>query len=228
MRHAVPDEGALEKRAEEMRAWAAAHGFGYEEVVPDELLTLPFYLFTMNTGTLVASGDNLLTGEWKGMPVDLFDVTVAVPDDVNVGGVSQYWVEHELITTAMAGTGADLPYVYIDKKDVTTRLADDLDRIDHLHHDHLEVECGAKDFDHHFEVHTTHPDFARALMTHDMMEGLLRHGTGFIYEVSGGQFIVHTPREEHYLPELLDATKSFWDLIPEELVQEFASAETDG
>ncbi len=217
-----------EERAAEMRAWAQDHGFQYEEAVPDELLSLPFYLFTMGTGEVVASGDNLLTGDWDGMPVDVFDTTVAVPDGVNVVGVVEYWMEHELITTAMAGTGADLPYVYIDKKDVTTRLADDLDKIDRLHHDHLEVECGAKDFDHHFEVHTTHPDFARALMSHDLMEALLRHGTGFIYEVSGRQFVVHTPREEHHLEELLRATKSFWDLIPSEVVEEYASAGADG
>ena len=219
------NEGA---RAAEMRAWAGAQGFQYEDAVAEELLALPFYLFTLNTGEVVAEGENLLTGDWNGMPVDVFDVTVSVPDGVNVAGVVEYWTEHELITTAMAGTGADLPYVYIDKKDVVTRLADDLDRIDRLHHDHLEVECGAKDFDHHFEVHTTHPDFARALMSHDLMEALLRHGAGFIYEVSGRQFIVHTPREEHHLEELLDATKSFWDLIPSEVVEEFASAENDG
>jgi len=228
MRRARHDEKAAQARASEMRAWAEAHGFRYEEVVPDELLSLPFYLFTMNTGNVVASGDNLLTGEWEDMPVDVFDATVAVPDGTNIGGFVDYWIEHELITTAMAGTGANLRYVYIDKKDLTTRLADDLDKIDHLHHDHLEVECGAKDFDHHFEVHTTHPDFARELMSHDMMEALLRHGTGFIYEVSGRQFIVHTPREEHHLEELLGATKSFWDLIPSEVAEEFASAESDG
>jgi hypothetical protein len=220
--------GKTPERAAEMRAWAQAHGFQYEQAVPDELLALPFYLFTMGTDEVVASGDNLLTGEWDGMPVDVFDTTVAVPDGVNVAGVVEYWMEHELITTAIAGTGADLPYVYIDKKNVATRLADDLDKVDRLHHDHLEVECGARDFDHHFEVHTTHPGFARELMSHDLMEALLRHGTGFIYEVSGRQFIVHTPREEHHLEELLDATKSFWDLIPSEVAEEYASAEGDG
>jgi hypothetical protein len=220
--------GKTPERAAEMRAWAQAHGFQYEQAVPDELLALPFYLFTLGTDEVVASGDNLLTGEWDGMPVDVFDTTVAVPDGVNVAGVVEYWMEHELITTAIAGTGADLPYVYIDKKNVATRLADDLDKVDRLHHDHLEVECGARDFDHHFEVHTTHPAFARELMSHDLMEALLRHGTGFIYEVSGRQFIVHTPREEHHLEELLDATKSFWDLIPSEVVEEYASAEGDG
>jgi len=217
-----------EARAAEMELWADTHFFRYEEVVPDEILALPFYLFTVGTGSVVATGDNLLTGTWRGMPVDVFDATVAVPMGANAVSIYSYWIEHAFITTAMAGTGADLPYVYIEKKDLVTRLADDLDRIDHLHHDHLEVMCGAKDFDDHFEVKSTNADFARELMSHDMMESLLHYGTGFIYEVSGRQFVAHTPRETHDIETLLDATKAFWDLIPSEVVEEYASAETDG
>jgi hypothetical protein len=217
-----------EDRAAEMRGWAEAHGFEYEADVPDELLALPFYLFTLGLDLEVAVGENLLSGDWEGMPVDLFDVSVAVPEGVQALGVSAYWTENEVITTAMAGTGAELPYVYVEKKGLLTRLADDLDRVDHLHHDHLEVTCGAGDFDEHFEVKTTHPDFARELIDHGMMESLLAHGTGFVYEVSGRQFIVHTPKASEELPALLDATKAFWDEIPSEVVEKYASVEGDG
>ena len=102
----------------------------------------------------------------------------------------------------MAGTGAQLPYVYIEKKDRATRFADDLDRVDHLHHDHLEAECGAKDFDKHFEVKAADADFARALVDHTMMESLEAQGTEFVYEVSGWQFVVHTPKDAHDLGAL--------------------------
>jgi hypothetical protein len=216
-----------EKRAAEMRAWADAHGFQYEEVVPDELLALPFYLFTMDTGDVVASGDNLLTGDWQGMPVDVFDVSVAVPDTAQALGLSPSWIEEETITTAIAGTGADLPYVSIEKKGLLTRLADGLDRVDRLHHDHLEVECNAKEFDHHFEVKSTQPDFVHELLSHELMDALLKGGDNFFYEISGRQFIVHTPRDTHDLESLLNATKAVWDLIPSEVVQKYSPAEDD-
>jgi hypothetical protein len=103
-----------------------------------------------------------------------------------------------------------------------------MDAIDRLHHDHLETECGAKDFDHHFEVKTEHPDFAAELFDHALMEALLSRGTGYVYEVSGRQFIVHAPKTTDELPALLDATKSVWDNIPSEVVEKYASAEDDG
>ena len=90
------------------------------------------------------------------------------------------------------------------------------------------MRCGAGDFDEHFEVKTTHPDFARELIDHDMMESLLAHGTGFVYEVSGRQFIVHTPKASDELPALLDATKAFWDQIPSEVVEKYDTPEGDG
>ena len=217
-----------EDRAAEMRAWAEANGFQYEADVSEGLLTLPFYLFTLGQDGPVVTGENLLTGEWQSMPVDVFDVNVPVADGVQILGITKYWTENEVITTAMAGTGAELPYVYVEKKDGATRFADDLDRVDHLHHDHGEVECGAKDFDHHFEVKSADPDFARELIDHAMMESLVARGTGFVYEVSGWQFIVHTPKASDELPALLDATKAFWDTIPSEVVEKYAVAEGDG
>jgi len=216
-----------EDRAAEMRAWAEANGFTYEADVPDELLALPFYLFYFGSDEPVASGNNLLTGDWQGMPVDVFDTSILVPDGFQFMGVSDYWTENELITTAMAGTGADLPYVYVEKKGFLTRAADDMDAIDRLHHDHLEAECGAKDFDKHFEVKTEHPDFAAELFDHGLMEAMLTSGTGYIYEVSGGQFIVHTPKTTEQLPALLDATKAFWDNIPSAVVDKYPALVTD-
>ena len=214
-----------EDRAAEMRTWAEANGFTYEADVAEELLSLPFYLFYQGGDEVSASGSNLLTGDWQGMPVDVFDVSVDVEDSLQVLGVSQYWTENEVITTAMAGTGADLPYVYVEKKGFLTRAADDMDAIDRLHHDHLEAECGAKDFDHHFEVKTENPEFAAELFDHALMEAMLQNGTGFIYEVSGGQFIVHTPKTTEKLPALLDATKAFWDNIPSEVVEKYPAGE---
>ena len=217
-----------EDRAAEMRAWAEANGFQYEADVSDDLLTLPFYLFTLGQDEPVVTGENLLTGDWQGMPVDVFDVNVPVADGVQILGITQYWTENEVITTAMAGTGAQLPYVYIEKKGRGTRFADDLDRVDHLHHDHAEVECGAKDFDREFEVKSADPEFARELVDHTMMESLTAQGAGFVYEVSGWQFIVHTPKASDELPALLDATKGFWDSIPSAGVERYSAAEDDG
>jgi hypothetical protein len=217
-----------EDRAAEVRAWAEANGFQYEAVVPDELLALPFYLFTLGQDETVVTGENLLSGEWQGMPVDVFDVSVPTESGFQALGFTNYWTENELITTAMAGTGADLPYVYVEKKGFLTRVADDMDAIDRLHHDHLEAECGAKDFDHHFEVKTQAPDFAAELFDHALMEAMLTHGTGYVYEVAGGQFIVHTPKTTEQLPALLDATKAFWDNIPSAVVEKYPAAAVDG
>lgn len=75
-----------EDRAGEMRAWAEANGFTYEADVPDELLSLPFYLFYLGSDEPVASGSSLLTGDWQGMPVDVFDASILVPDGFQILG----------------------------------------------------------------------------------------------------------------------------------------------
>ena len=75
-----------EDRAAEMRAWAEAHGFEYGADVPEDILSLPFYLFTLGQDGPVVTGEHMLTGGWNGMPVDLFDVNVPVAD-----GVQKSW-----------------------------------------------------------------------------------------------------------------------------------------
>jgi hypothetical protein len=203
--------------------WAEQHGFAYQPDVPDAMVHERFYLFTLGEDHPVVTGSNLLTGSWNGMPVSAFDVLVPQMVGASGAGVSTYWVESDTITVAVVGVDADLPYAYVEKKGLLTRAADDLDRIDRLHHDHLEVTCGARDFDKHFEVKTSHRDFAHQLFDHPMMEALLESGTGYVYETEGAEFIVHGRHVGHEeLSGLLDAAKRFRDHVPHEVLTRYA------
>jgi len=217
-----------DQRAAELRGWAGDHGFDFHEDVPESLLDTGFYLFTLGQDHEVVVGSNLLTGAWQGMRVRVFDVSFPEVAGVEALGVSGYWIEHDTTTTAMVEVPAELPYVYVEKKGLLTRAADDLDRVDRLHHDHLEVTCGARDFDTHFEVKTTHREFAHQLFGHPLMEAILASGTGFVYEVYGERFIVHGPRMRvSELPTLLDAARRFRDAIPHEVLGRYATGASD-
>jgi len=212
-----------DERAEDIRRWAIGHGFTYEPEVPDSMLHERFYLFTLGEDRVVVTGSNLLRGSWNGMPVDAFDVVVPQMVGASGGGVSGYWLESDTITVAMVSVPADLPYAYVEKKGLLTRAADDLDRIDRLHHDHLEVTCGARDFDKHFEVKTTYREFPHDLFDHPMMEALIESGTDYVYETEGPDFIVHSRHVGHReLSSLLDAARRFSDHIPEAVLQKYA------
>jgi len=205
------------------RGWAGEHGFAYEPDVPESMLHERFYLFTLGEDHPVVTGTNLLTGSWNGMPVSVFDVVVPQMVGASAGGVGGYWLERDTITVAVGSVPADLPYVYVEKKGLLTRAADDLDRIDRLHHDHLEVTCGARDFDKHFEVKTTHREFAHELFDHPMMEAVLESGTEYVYEVEGSDFIVHGRHVGHAeLSALLDAAKRFRDHVPDAVLEKYA------
>ena len=210
-------------RADDIRRWAGEHDFAYETDVPESMLHERFYLFTLGQDHPVVTGTNLLTGSWHGMPVSAFDVVVPQMVGAEELGLSLFWLESDTITVAMAQVPADLPYTYVEKKGLLTRAADDLDRIDRLHHDHLEVSCGARDFDKHFEVKTTHREFAHELFDHPMMEALLESGTEYVYETEGRDFIVHGRRVGHAeLSALLDAAKRFRDRIPGAVLEKYA------
>lgn len=218
-----------EVRADDIRRWATEHGFTYQPEVPDSMLHERFYLFTLGEDHPVVSGSNLLTGSWNGTAVSVFDVVVPQMVGASGGGVAAYWLESDTISVALVSVPADLPYVYVEKKGLLTRAADDLDRIDRLHHDHLEVTCGARDFDEHFEVKTTYRDFAHELFDHPMMEALLESGTDYVYETEGSEFIVHRRHVGHgELSSLLDAATRFHDRIPTAVLEKYAPGWRDG
>ena len=85
----------------------------------------------MPGGTFCFDEDEGETAGWHGMQdieeyrtlVDVFDVSVPTSSGFQALGLTNYWTENEVITTAMAGTGADLPYVYVEKKGFLTRAA---------------------------------------------------------------------------------------------------------
>jgi len=211
------------ERADDIRRWAGEHGLAYEPEVPDSMLHERFYLFTLGEDRVVVTGSNLLTGSWDGMPVSAFDVVVPQMVGASGGGVGGYWLERDTITVAMVPVAADLPYTYVEKKGLLTRAADDLDRIDRLHHDHLEVTCGARGFDEHFEVKTTYREFAHELFDHPMMEALIESGTDYVYETEGSEFIVHSRHVGHReLSSLLDAAKRFFDHLPATVLEKYA------
>lgn len=131
------------QRAEELGSFGAANGMAFAEAAPPGVVDNRFYLFTVGHHDVVGWVEGYLEGAWQGVPVRLFDFAYEDVGGTEAAGESASWLTRTTSTTAMMEIPANLPYVYVDRKDWTTRIADDIDRIDHLHHDHLEVMCAA-------------------------------------------------------------------------------------
>ncbi len=204
-------------RAEELEAFAREHGLTYAPDLPEEELDPGFFLFSLDQGQVVGSAEHCLEGIWESVRMRAFDFDLAEVSGLQALGVAAFWTDHTTATVAEVeiDPGVDLPYVYVDPKDLLTRLADDLDRIDRLHHDRLQVEYGVPEFDHVFEVRSPDHAFALALFDRGLIETMLAIGRGFVYEVRGSRFIVHAPQlAVDELPRLLTAASAFRRAIP--------------
>lgn len=206
-----------EDRSHAIAAFAAERGLRYVQVVPDGVIDAGFYLFSLDTGGVVGAATDMVEGDWHGTPVRAFDFSV--PELEGVTDLA--WRRIAAVSVAMVEFDADLPYVYVEKKDLLERVAGWLHHVDGLHLDHLEVECGAQAFDREFEVRTEHADFARRLFDHGLAEAMLATGRGLGYEVRGGRAIVYADDVEPAgWGRLLDAAKAFRDAIPPQVLAE--------
>ena len=205
-----------EDRSRHIERFAAENGLGYVQDVPEGIVDAGFFLFSLDTGGVIGVATDMVDGAWRGTPVRAFDFTLPEREAISpLPGVDLFHEHIAAISVAMVEFDADLPYVYVEKKDLLVRVADWLDRVDHLHHDHLEVECGAQDFDREFEVKSEHAGFARTLFDHDLAAAMLATGRGFAYEVRWGRAIVYADGlDVTEWPRLLDAAKALRDHLP--------------
>ena len=206
-----------DNRIEALRAFAESHGLTFAEVVDQDFMDPAFFLFGEGRGQVMGFAQNVMDCDWEEYPIREFDYSVSVGEEIAVPilitGVGD--VDYSVAMIPVEAS-VSLPYVRVQKKDVTKRIEDDLEHVTHLHVDHGEVECGVKDFDHHFETRSTHPDFVRALFDHDLLEAIVEAGTDFAYEVWDNGLVTYSSQlEPADLPRLLNAAKSFHDRIPD-------------
>ena len=134
----MPDSHREDARRQELRRFAEGHGLAFSPEIPEGILDPRFYLFSLNMGEVIGWGANYMTGGWKGASVSGFDYAYEEMEEVSpVPGVIAYRDFADPISVAMVELDADLAYMYVERKDLLTRVADDLDRLDHMHHDHL-------------------------------------------------------------------------------------------
>lgn len=209
-----------EDRSRAIEEFARSEGLTYSEVVPDGVVDARFYLFSLDTGGVIGVATDMIEGDWKGAPVRAFDFTLpekeAMATDVG-------WSRLADVSVAMVEVDADLPYAYVEKTDFLSRVADELQRITHLHTDHLEVDGGVREFDREFEVLSPDAAFARELFgDHALAWAMVATGVGFAYEIRGDRAIVYGDGlEVTEWPRLLDAAASFREHLPPALLARY-------
>lgn len=209
-----------EDRSRAIEEFARSEGLAYSEVVPDGVVDARFYLFSLDTGGVIGVATDMVEGEWKGAPARAFDFTIPEKEEM---ATDVEWSRLADVSVAMVEIDADLPYAYVEKTDFLSRVADELQRITHLHTDHLEVDGGVREFDRAFEVRSPDAAFARQLFgDHALAWAMVATGVGFAYEIRGDRAIVYGDGlEVTEWPRLLDAATSFREHLPAALLARY-------
>jgi hypothetical protein len=189
------------QRRQDLALWAFHNGLEYSQQDPHGLTRLDFHLFSLGDGR---GCENVLTGTWQGMPVQLADYWYYDDDHDSQGSSSRTYHQFSVLLTTVS---AALPHVRIGHENPLSRLFDKLGFDD--------VQFESEQFNRRFRVHADDRQFAYALVDPRMMEWLLTTGRSHCYEVNGQWVLVYDKRlPPAQLDTLLHAGKGFIEQIP--------------
>ena len=192
------------ERAQRRRAGlfsvAATLAFQFSGQDPFGLTHLPFWLFTQGDGQ---GAENVLWGEWKGLPLTLADFWYYEESSDSKGRSNR---SYRHFSVAVAEFDWMVPRVCVRPEGVTSRLAD------HLGFRDLQFE--SEEFNRCFQVEADEREFAYQLLDQRMVAWLAPL-EGFGFETMGRWLLVWSDRlEPDDLMALLAAVKGFRDRIP--------------
>lgn len=210
----------LKMRAEELRRRGLASladrlGLGFSAHDPSGLLFLPFALFQSGDGQGL---ENVLHGEWRGMPLAAFDFWFYEETTDSDGGTHR---SYRRFSCAVSEVEAEFPSLTIGRDNIFTRISDAL-RGD-------EISFETDEFNREFNVESGDRRFAHALIDQRMMAWLLEADGRFLYEVSGRWLLCFGPRlRPDALVPLLGTLEGFRERVPRVVYDLYRPAGPDG
>jgi hypothetical protein len=187
-------------RREDMAGAAKAVGLQHSPGGRFDLLKLPFSLLKMGDDRWC---ENVLWGDWQGMPVKEFDYRYVVRTRDEKGNVRKTYYKFSCAVTDIALAGAHLS---VTREGILTRVADHMGMQD--------ISFESEDFNRAFNVKGDRK-FATDVIDGRMMHWLLETPKEFSIQISGTHMLCHSKqRKPDDLAPLLDMLKGFVDHIP--------------
>jgi hypothetical protein len=192
---------AKRKRQQAFAAFAAANGLRYFAHDPFDLLAEPFQLFRQGDGRGI---ENVLDGEWEGVPVRAFDYWYYEESTDSEGHRRKTYYRFDC---AIAPIEAACAPLRIEREGVLSRLAD------HVALRDLEFEL--EEFNRAFDVHCDDRKFANDFLDQRMMRWLLAAPGKPIFEVSYDRLLCAVKKVDvQEIPVLLHTIGGFREQVP--------------
>jgi hypothetical protein len=192
---------ARRKRAEAFQTLATQLGLSYSPEDPFGILGWPFALFQRGDGQGI---ENVLSGTWQDIEMTAFDFWYYDESTDSDGNRSRSYSRFDCAVTTIDATCSHLT---IDHEDLLTRIAGALSLKD--------LQFESDQFNHAYKVNSKDERFAYAFVDARMMEWLLEHAEGYVFEVLGDQLLIAGPKIQpmEFLP-LLGTLRTFRDQVP--------------
>ena len=189
------------KRRDAMATFAAQYNLTYSPADPFGIVGYPFHLFSRGDGR---GCENVMDGEWQGLPIQEADYWYYDESTDSEGRRSKTYHHFSVV---VANLGVDTPEVSIERENIMTRLADHVGMPD--------IEFESEDFNREFQVKSKDQEFAFKLVDARMMQWLLSTGGKFGFEIMGPWLLVFCKRlAPTALVPLIGTAKAFDDHIP--------------
>jgi hypothetical protein len=199
---------AKQKRREDLFTFANQYKLTYSRVDPYGMVGFPFHLFSLGEGR---GCENIMTGEWQGMPVKEADYWYYTQSTDSKGHTTK---SYSYFSVVVADLTVEIPAISIQKESLFTKLADHLG-----FHD---IDFESEDFNRKFQVKAKDKEFAFKLIDARMIEWLLGTGGAFGFEANGPWLLVYCKRRKPMeLVPLFGTAKQFSDHVPSLVLNEF-------
>jgi hypothetical protein len=202
-------------RREALFTFAATHGLEYLRDDPFGLIDYPFRLFSMGDGR---GCENVMTGQWKGVPVIESDYWYYEESTDSDGHTNRSYSRFSIV---LADLGLSVPQMSIQREGLFSRLADRLG-----FHD-IQFESDA--FNRRFQVKSSDREFAYKLVDARMMRWLLDGKSSDAFELAGRRLLVACdPLGPAELSWLFDRALSFREHVPRLVWTEYGTGREAG
>jgi len=200
------------QRRLDLATFARQYQLEYSQVDGVGLIGYPFHLFSRGDGR---GCENLLEGQWQGLPMREADYWYYDESSDSEGRRTK---SYHYFSVVVADLGVQCPSaVSIEKENLMTRLADHVG----LH----DIEFESEQFNREFNVKSKDREFTFKLVDDRMMQWLLETGGSFGFEVAGPWLLVYCKRlQPMAVVPLFGTAKGFTDRLPRLVRAEYGQA----
>jgi hypothetical protein len=168
-----------QRRRSELRALALVHGLRFA-ATDHGVLELPFRLFRRGDGRGI---ENVLWGEWQGLPVRAFDYWYYEESSSSRGGRRR---SYHHFCCILLEVRAYLPHLDVTREGALSRLSDHVGLRD--------LDFESEEFNRRFQVWAEMRSFAYEFLDARMMRWLLSLEGAYCFETSGSHVLFYCKR----------------------------------